>query len=92
MSYVFSMHVPGVVTYTRVQKYDVHVPIAKVIAAHTWSPTTELHQQNLENLKKKVDYLAETDWKYAPAQKLIGLEWLSLEATTGGGVPNTDGD
>ncbi|XP_033644509.1 uncharacterized protein LOC117304117 [Asterias rubens] len=34
----------------------------------------ELHQQRLEDLKKRLDYLAETDWKYTPAQKLIGLE------------------
>ncbi|XP_022081324.1 uncharacterized protein LOC110974180 isoform X2 [Acanthaster planci] len=34
----------------------------------------EMHQQRLEDLKKKVDYLAKTDWKYTPAQKLIGLE------------------
>ncbi|XP_038061430.1 uncharacterized protein LOC119732111 [Patiria miniata] len=34
----------------------------------------ELHLQRLEDLKKKVDYLAQTDWKYTPAQKLIGLE------------------
>ncbi len=34
----------------------------------------ELHEQRLEELRKKMKWLEDTNWKYAPAEKLIGLE------------------
>ncbi|XP_072050486.1 uncharacterized protein [Amphiura filiformis] len=34
----------------------------------------ELHEQRLEELRKKLKWLEDTNWKYAPAEKLIGLE------------------
>ena len=37
-------------------------------------PLTELHDQRLEELRKKMKWLEDTNWKYTPAEKLIGLE------------------
>lgn len=34
---------------------------------------TEIHEKRLEDLKKQLDYLTETNWKYKTADALIGL-------------------
>ncbi|PIK43874.1 hypothetical protein BSL78_19266 [Apostichopus japonicus] len=33
----------------------------------------EIHEKRLEDLKKQLDYLTETNWKYKTADALIGL-------------------
>ncbi|KAJ8022817.1 hypothetical protein HOLleu_37817 [Holothuria leucospilota] len=33
----------------------------------------EIHEKRLEELRKQQEYLKETNWKYKPADSLIGL-------------------
>ncbi|KAI4471770.1 hypothetical protein MML48_1g13391 [Holotrichia oblita] len=33
---------------------------------------SELHQNRMKNLRKELDYLKETEWKYQPIEKYIG--------------------
>lgn len=32
----------------------------------------ELHQNRMKNLRKELDFLKETEWKYQPIEKYIG--------------------
>ena len=51
--------------------YDSHVLICVSLFSVSF---TELHDQRLEELRKKMKWLEDTNWKYTPAEKLIGLE------------------
>ena len=48
---------------------------------------TELHEQRLDELRKKMKWLDNTDWKYTPAQKLIGLDSWNSWTTQTGSIP-----
>lgn len=52
--------------------------VAKNVAIHTLTminqrqSNSEVHQNRMKELRKELEYLKETEWKYEPIEKYIG--------------------
>lgn len=44
----------------------------EIIHDNVTQTENELHQNRMKNLRKELDYLKETEWKYQPIEKYIG--------------------
>lgn len=44
----------------------------EIIKTNAESSLQELHQNRMKSLRKELDYLKETVWKYEPIEKYIG--------------------
>lgn len=45
---------------------------SEMVKSNADSSIQELHENRLKNLRKEIDFLKETSWKYNPIEKYIG--------------------